>query len=210
MMGREQSDSPLSERPAVLLFRGRRSPAAEDQPGSLPGRCDCCGVCSCAEVLPSWPLKQLPVIALRILFIRLFFLRWESTIQRRGRCSRIGAKQLWVRQEAAVLDRAEVRGLWLRELAVQHGSLLVRELVGVLVAEDVASDQIRDVDVLDLMVAAYERRSIPKYLKRGNIHMRWYPGLVLIDWIGMSLALWISSSSPEYNICSSPLVTFEV
>ncbi|KAF2618235.1 hypothetical protein F2Q68_00040008 [Brassica cretica] len=40
--------------------------------------------------------------------------------------------------------------------------------------------------------------------------MRWYPGLVLTDWIGMSLALRISSSSPEYNIFNSPLVTFEV
>ncbi|XP_013628397.1 PREDICTED: uncharacterized protein LOC106334623 [Brassica oleracea var. oleracea] len=30
-------DSPLSERPAVLLFRGSRSPTAEDQAASLPG-----------------------------------------------------------------------------------------------------------------------------------------------------------------------------
>ena len=57
-----------------------------------------------------------------------------------------------VRQEADVLDRAEVRPLWLRELAVHHVSLLVRELVGALVAEDVASDHIRGVDVLVLMV----------------------------------------------------------
>ncbi|KAF3528084.1 hypothetical protein DY000_02040969 [Brassica cretica] len=116
--GADQSDSPLSERPAVLLFRGRRSPAAEDPTGSLPGRCDCCGVCSCAEVLPYWPPKQPHVISLRILFMRLLFLRWESTIQRRGRCSRIGSKELRVRQEAHVLDRAEVREVWLRELTV--------------------------------------------------------------------------------------------
>ena len=42
--------------------------------------------------------------------------------------------------------------MWLRELAVQHVSVTVRELVGGLVAKDVASDQIRGVDVLDLMV----------------------------------------------------------
>ncbi|KAF3554596.1 hypothetical protein F2Q69_00014828 [Brassica cretica] len=83
MVGRDQSDSPFSERPAALLFRGSLSPAAEDPTGSLPGRCDCCDVFSCSDVLPSWPLKQPPVIALRILFMRLLFFRWESTIQRR-------------------------------------------------------------------------------------------------------------------------------
>ena len=36
----------------------------------------------------------------------------------RGRCSRIGSKELRVRQEAHVLDRAEVREVWLRELTV--------------------------------------------------------------------------------------------
>ncbi|KAF3612128.1 hypothetical protein DY000_02048207 [Brassica cretica] len=74
------SDSPLSERPSVLLFPGSCIPAVVDPTGSLPGRCDCCGVFSYADVLPSWPPKQPPVIALRILFMGALFLRWESTI----------------------------------------------------------------------------------------------------------------------------------
>ncbi|KAF2574026.1 hypothetical protein F2Q70_00003253 [Brassica cretica] len=111
-------------------------------------------VCSCSDVMPSWPPKQPPVIAMRILFMRLLFFRWESTIQQcfRSRRSWIGAEELRVWQEADVLDRVEVREVRLQEFAVQHVPVLVCELVSALVAKDVASNQIRGVDIFNLMV----------------------------------------------------------
>ena len=54
--------------------------------------------------------------------------------------------------------------MWLGELAVQHNSFLLCELVRGLVAKNMASDQIRGVDILDLMVDRICSEIDPKVL----------------------------------------------